>query len=45
MLDETRLKANEEADRIVEKRKKYASKNERKAALTAIKNEIAKISN
>ncbi|MBZ0242690.1 MAG: F0F1 ATP synthase subunit B [Bacteroidales bacterium] len=43
MLDETRLKANEEADRIVE-HAKVRIENERKAALTAIKNEIAKIS-
>ncbi len=43
MLDETRLKANEEADRIVENAK-VRIENERKAALTAIKNEIAKIS-
>jgi len=43
MLDETRLKANDEADRIVENAK-VRIENERKAALTAIKNEIAKIS-
>lgn len=43
MLDETRLKANDEADRIVENAK-VRIENERKAALTAIKNEIAEIS-
>jgi len=43
MLDETRLRANDEADRIVENAKVRID-NERKAALTDIKNEIAKIS-
>lgn len=43
MLEETRLKANDESDRIVENAK-VRIENERKAALTAIKNEIAKIS-
>lgn len=43
MLDETRLRANDEADRIVENAKVRID-NERKAAMTDIKNEIAKIS-
>ncbi len=43
MLEETRLKANEEADRIVDNAK-VRIENERKAAMTDIKNQIAKIS-
>ncbi|MBG0781269.1 MAG: F0F1 ATP synthase subunit B [Bacteroidales bacterium] len=43
MLEESRIKANEEADRIVENAK-VRIENERKAAMTDIKNQIAKIS-
>jgi F-type H+-transporting ATPase subunit b len=43
MLEESRVKANEEADRIVENAK-VRIENERKAAMTDIKNQIAKIS-
>ncbi|HOI32405.1 MAG: F0F1 ATP synthase subunit B [Bacteroidales bacterium] len=43
MLDEARLKANDEADRIVENAK-VRIENERKAAITDIKNQIAEIS-
>ncbi len=43
MLEESRIKANEEADRIVDNAK-VRIENERKAAMTDIKNQIAKIS-
>ncbi len=43
MIDEARTKANEEADRIVENAK-VRIENERKAAMTDIKNQIAKTS-
>lgn len=43
MLEEARVKANSEADRIVESAKERIE-NERKAAMTEIKNQIAKIS-
>ncbi len=43
MLDDARLKANQEADRIVESAKERIQ-NERLAAMTEIKNQIAEIS-
>ncbi len=43
ILDEARVRANDEADRIVENAK-VRIENERKAAMTDIKNQIAEIS-